>query len=240
MGGAAATAGGAGQPTTLAASGGMGGSASEPGAGGQPPIDLGGAPPATGGAPACADRQVQSVAVDADSWIDLAEPGQNHVADNRLNVVAGAAERRALFRITLPAAVDGGVLDKATFTLQLARNMAAAAGPRSLVLRRLKRRFVPEAVTWNDAEAALAWTVPGGDLGAILADSTVPLGFEKGSVSFDLTARLEQAPSMDERTIALVVLEQLPNPAPTAQLAFASSEAAPPLRPVLTLEYCVP
>ncbi len=200
------------------------------------------APGGAGGAPSgCLSPQGQVVTVAADTWIEAVKPTTGHGNDKTLSVVGGAQERRALLQLTLPAALPGAVLLKATLALQLQANRDAGLALRQLSVHRLEHTVDESRTTWNAwAQGNRAWTKPGGDFGPPLAQAAIPAGTSGGTLTFDVTAAARAALSAQPVPFALIILESGAPPPLPAELAFASREGDASAIPALILEYCEP
>ena len=235
--------GGAGA-SSVAGGGGVGGVADDGGAGGA--IELGGGSAGEAGAGgsgiATCDEPQQLVAlVGEDAWIDAADEDANHGGDAQLLVNGGAAERRMLFKVLVPAAPAGAWLVKARLDFNLESNQQSTAAQRALGLYRLTRDYVVSKVTWTNFTngAKNTWDAPGGDFGGILARATLPAETTAGTLSFDVTKPLSSVYSAQAVPLALIVREVGATPAGPAALAFTSSEGNA-FAPALTIEYCEP
>jgi hypothetical protein len=213
------------------------------GVGGVPSVEAG-APPALAGAggaePVCSQlQQVLSVPT-ADTWIDAARPSTGHGPDDRLFVVGGTAERRALLQFTLPAAVPGATLLRATITLQLASNDDVSLAERVLEMSLLEQQVDEGRTTWNNwgNGASRRWSLPGGDFGPALAFATLPALSMSGEVEFDVTALAADAFSATAVPLPLIVREVGAPPTPPAELAFTSRQGDASKVPELLIEYC--
>jgi hypothetical protein len=214
-----------------------GGAAGEAGAG-----EAGAGEAGAGGAGAtCDDPHQLVVPVREDTWIDAANADANHRGDARLFVNGGAAERRTLFKIDVPAAPAGGWLVKATLDFNLESNQDESLVQRALGLYRLTRDYSESKVTWlkftNGAKND--WDAPGGDFGGILARATLPAETSAGTLSFDVTAPLRSVYSAQAVPLALIIREVGAPPFAPAALAFTSS-GGNASKPALTIEYCEP
>lgn len=236
----------------------LGGASSD---GGVPPTDAGASPVGEGGTmttqggaagavgtggtagtPSCADPQERVILVSADTWIEADKPSTGHGTDQQLFIIGGGQERRALLEVTLPAAVAGAVLLKATFALRLETNGDTFLAERRLQVRQLSQAVNEGRTTWTNwgNGSSRKWTLPGGDFGPALASTRVPAGTADGPVTFDVTVPVGQAFAADPVVLSFIVMENGAPPAAPAELAFTSSEGDASGVPTLTLQYCEP
>jgi hypothetical protein len=236
LGGSDSTGGTGGTPVTTGGSGGAAGSSNGGGAGTDP---SGGAAGAI--EPTCDAPEQTVVAVTADTWIDFAKPNAGHGNDKTLSVVGGAAERRALVALTLPALPDGSSLIKGSLTLHLESNEDSTLAGRRLGLHQLTHEFVEGQANWDNWKNGVGgeWTTKGGDFGPILSNARLLAGTSEGPLIFDLTQFLGPLISEQPVTLSLIVMEVGAVPAESSGLTFTSSEAAASV-PALVLDYCPP
>jgi hypothetical protein len=178
----------------------------------------------------------------ADTWIEAAKPSNSHGNEQQLFVIGGGQERRALLELTLPAAVTGAVVLKATLALHLQANADAGMVERRLQLRKLSQAVNEGSASWSNwgNGSSRKWTVPGGDFGSALASTRVPAGTADGPVTFDVTVPVGQAFAANPAVLSFIVMENGAPPAAPAELAFTSSEGDASGVPRLTLQYCEP
>jgi hypothetical protein len=221
-----------GEGGTMAVLGGTGGT------GGSATAGTGG----SAGNPGCADPQERVILVDADTWIEAAKPSAGHGSDKQLFVIGGGQERRALLQLTLPAAVTGAVVLKATLALHLEENANLGAVERRLQVRRLSQPVDEGRTTWTNWSNGgnRKWLTPGGDFGPVLASARVPAGIAQGPVTFDVTVAVSEVFAADPVVLSFIVLENGAPPAAPAELAFTSREGDASGVPALTLQYCEP
>jgi hypothetical protein len=229
--------GGSGQGGSGQGGSGQGGSGQGGGVGGQ--AGMGGV-----GGGKCENPESYVVTATWDSWIGSAAPSANHGDESLLYVSGGSDERRALFSLTIPAALAGARLLRAEVVLSLESNADPSKLGRKLVLRRLQSRAVREdKVTWTHfAQGNNAWDTPGGDLDDVLAETAFPPSTTKGLLGFDVLAKLLAGTSASATTYDIAVLEAGTAPQAPAQLAFTSRQSNVPGSPApeLRLSYCPP
>lgn len=236
-------AGGAAAGADVMAHAGEGGSPGN--VGGAAAAGMGGvldAPGGAGGVATCANPQQQVVAVTADTWIEAAQPSTGHGNDATLSIVSGGQEQRALFELTLPVAVAGAVMVKATLELHLETNADVGLVQRRLRVHPLAQAVSESRATWNNWSngASRQWLLPGGDFGAALAETTLPAGSSDGALTFDLTGPIGKALGPQPVVMSFIVLESSASPPGPAELAFTSSEGDASRVPALSIEYCQP
>jgi len=217
----------------------MGGAAALAGAGGEATGAAAGAGGA-GGAP-CLNPEQQVVAITADTWIEAAKPGTAHGSDTLLSVDGGAAERRALLQLTLPAAT-GKVLSRARLVLQLQANADGALASRQLGLHELVQAVSESRTTWTNYGngGSRKWTVAGGDFGDEISAATLPAGTASGALTFEVTVPIRKIIVATPIPLSVIVIESGPVPAAPAELAFTSREGDALGVPTLLLDYCDP
>jgi hypothetical protein len=159
----------------------------------------------------------------------------------QLFVNGGAAERRTLLKIDVPAAPAGAWLVRATLDFNLESNQAATLAQRVLGLYPLTRDYTEAKATWLNFTngANNQWNAAGGDFGSILARATLPAETSAGTLSFDVTKPLSSVYSAQAVPLALIVREVGAPPPGPAALAFTSSGGNASV-PALTIEYCEP
>ena len=192
----------------------------------------------------CENPEPYVVTTSLDSWIGSAAPSANHGDESLLYVCGGSDERRALFALTIPAALAGARLLRAEIVLSLESNADASKAVRKLALWRLQSLAVREdKVTWTHfTQGNNTWTTPGGDLEELLAERTLPPGTTSGLVGFDVLGKLPAGPPSSAITYEIAVLETGAAPPAPAQMAFTSrqSNVAGWVAPELRLSYCPP
>lgn len=190
-----------------------------------------------GGEQACRSSRTLRIPVESDAWIDAAEPNARHGADATLSVMAGAAERRALFAATVPGSQQARLV-RATFALRLQSNADPSLAMRELELHRLETAFSEARTSWLRYESGGKWQQPGGDFApAAWSALLLPAGSDSGIVSFELTDALGESTSSSAVTLAWLVLETKRDASP-GELSFASADQDVHERPTLLLEYC--
>lgn len=191
-----------------------------------------------GGEQACRSSRTVPVIVESDAWIDAAEPNARHGDDATLFVMAGAAERRALFAATLPDSARPARLVRATFVLHLQSNADPNLAMRELELHRLDTAFSEARTSWLRYDNGDKWQQAGGDFEPTAWSAVLlPAGTERGVVSFELTDALGESTPSSPVTLAWLVLET-PRDASRGELSFASADQDIDERPMLLLEYC--
>lgn len=225
-----AGAGGAG-PDPVAGAGGSGSTAT-----------MGGAPDPGGGAPGC-DKPMQRVAsVNVDTYIDQTKESANHASDDPLLLVGGAgSERRVLLNMPpLASRPPGAVLLRAVLELTVQSNEDAAASARQLTAYQLTQTFIEGRVNWTNYGngASRKWAVPGGDIGAELATTTLSSSTGTGKLSFDVTSAVEKALA-EGVPLPVIIVETGAVPAGAATLALRSAEADAD-KPSLIVDFCTP
>lgn len=180
--------------------------------------------------------------VSADTWIEAAKPSTGHGNDQQLFIIGGGQERRALLEVTLPAALAGAVLLKATFALRLETNANVGMVERRLQVRQLSQAVDEGRTNWNNwgNGSNRKWLTPGGDFGPVLGSTRIPAGTANGPVTFDVTVPVRQAFAADPVVLSFIVMENGAPPAAPAELAFTSSEGDASSVPALTIQYCEP
>lgn len=205
-----------------------GGAAGEAGAGGT-------------GTASCDEPQQLVVAVSEDTWIEAADEDANHGDDQQLFVCGGAAERRMLLKVDLPAAPAGAWLVKARLDLNLEANEDETLAPRSLGVYRLTKDFVERKATWVNFNSGgiNEWDARGGDFGPMLARATLQAETSVGRLSFDVTKELSSLYAAQAIPLGLIVREVAEPPRAPAGLAFTSAEGNASVS-TLVIEYCEP
>jgi hypothetical protein len=218
-----------------AGNGGVGGLI-EPSGGGAGEAGAGGT-----GIASCDEPQQLVVVVREDTWIDATDEDANHGDDQQLFVCGGAAERRMLLKVDLPAAPPGAWLVKARLDLYLEANEDETGAARRLGLHRLTKDFVERKATWvNFASGGNnEWDARGGDFEGILARATLQADSSVGPLSFDVTKSLSSVYSAQAVPLGLIVREVTEPPPAPAALAFTSSGVNASV-PTLVIEYCEP
>jgi hypothetical protein len=104
----------------------------------------------SGGTPAnCGPAQ--TLAAEADAWIDQSSPSSNKGGDSILKLMSkSGGNLRALVRFALPAVPQGCVLDTATLRLYSA---SASSSRRTLQVFRLAGSWTEGGVSWSNAPA---------------------------------------------------------------------------------------
>jgi hypothetical protein len=244
-GGSSATAGAAMQLGGMSSDGGVPpthAGAPPGGEGGTTVLGGAGGTGGTAGTPSCADPQERVILVAADTWIEAAKPSASHGNDQQLFVIGGGQERRALLELTLPAAVTGAVVLKATLALQLQANADTGTAERRLQLRQLSRAFNESSASWDNwgNGSSREWMLAGGDFGPMLASTRLAAGTANGPVTFDVTVPVGQVFAANPAVLSFIVMENGAPPVAPAELAFTSSEGDASGVPALTLQYCEP
>lgn len=223
---------------------GLGGSSigGSSGVGGEPaggaPEPVAGGP--SGGAPSCTEPRQISRASTGDTWIESAKPKMGHGNDMVLSVTAaGSDEQRALLAFSLPAAMAGATLIRATVTLHLEANADATLAERHLEVSQLEQLFQEGAANWeNWGNGNRPWQALGGDLGPTLASAVIPASTGSGVVVFDVTSAVAASMSTELVPLPLIVREVGAPPTPPAELAFTSRQGDASRVPELLIEYC--
>jgi hypothetical protein len=193
-----------------------------------------------GGQPAtraCHNPRTVRVPVVADTWIDAADRNARHGSEPVLSIMAGDAERRALFAFTVPPLPDGSVLEHAAFLLNLHGNADPARVLRSLRLYHLDTSFVETLASWMRSDKGSKWQLAGGDFGDEAARAIVPPGTTRGVVTFDITPAIG-AITAGPATLEWIVLETDGNGSSGGELSFSSKDQDAIEPPTLVLEYC--
>jgi hypothetical protein len=231
--------------TTRGGSGGSAAATGGTGSGGSSVAEAGAAGQTHGGTggsgTTCAAPQFVSLPVKADLWIGSAKPNQEHEGE-ALVYVAGSPddERRTLLGLALPAAPEGAVLLKAELVLVLVSNADVSKGARRLALRLLEHVPDPPTTSWNRYTMTTKWTNPGGDLGALVAETQLVAGTTSGRVAFEVTEATRAALQPTAQVVPVVILESdSAAPSAPAELAFTSLEGNAS-GSALELTYCEP
>jgi hypothetical protein len=228
--------------------GGAGGRAGAGGAeGGAPPSNDGGVSGsgdqagagAAGQGGGCAESHTETLAPNADTWIDQKSPDENHGSKNRLRLSPEPQAERVLLRFDIASLRQAGTPLRVTLHLT-SDATEALAGARSLSVHALSAEFVESVANWVrwGQGSPRRWTQPGGDFAPFAALASVEADLPVAAVVdvTELYAQLE--PGSDAfSVIVLDVSADLPS---ASELFFASREAPTELRPRLELEYCAP
>lgn len=106
-------------------------------------------------------------------------------------------------------------------------------------LHSLTRDFTETAATWNNANATTAWTTPGGDMSAAVADTVPQITEEVGRHWWDATGLLQswvRTPA-NNKGVALKLKDETTT-GPQERTLFLSAEASDPqLRPYMQVIY---
>lgn len=245
-------AGGAGGGAAGEGRGGQGGTSSRAGAAGDPNLGSAGEGGATGaggeggggvapggtggGSGACLHSRDVALPIDFDTWIDQLEFRQAFADDTALFVRGAPNERRAMLKLTLPAASDA--LLSATLALHLEANADVSQGARVLGVHQLAQE-VGASTTWRNYSNK-RWDTEGGDFGGEVARATLPAGTSQGTLAFDVTDLVRDRAASGVTTLSMVILENEAAPASSSELAFTSLEGDASSAPMLLLSYCQP